>query len=95
MEFGNGELFINGMRLGSFKGMDVVEEESCGSDNDRVIGCLSDGATFEVSINICKTNRNALLSLVHGRRVTNNWLKMHGGVMGRKSLKERRRRKVD
>ena len=24
MEFGNGELFINGMRLGSFEGLDVV-----------------------------------------------------------------------
>lgn len=93
MEFGNGELFINGMRLGSFEGMDVVEEESCGSD--IVTGHLSDGATFEGSIDICKTNRNALLSLVHGRRVTNNWLKMHVGVMGRKSFKERRRRKVD
>lgn len=82
MEFGNGELFINGMRLGSFEGMDVVEEDSC--DCDIVTGHLSDGITFERTIDICKTNRNALLSLVHGRRVTNNWLKMHGGVMSRK-----------
>jgi hypothetical protein len=28
-------------------------------------------------------DRNFLLSLLHGRKVTNNWLKQHGGVMTR------------
>lgn len=93
MEFGNGELYIGGMRFGSFEEMDVVEEDSCDGDNDRVMGRLSDGATFEGSIDICKANRNALLSLFHGREVTNNWLKMHGGVMSRKSWAERKRRR--
>ena len=30
-------------------------------------------------------DRLAVLSLIHGRKITNNWLKMHGGVMIRKS----------
>ena len=32
----------------------------------------------------CDVNRNGLLSLIHGRTITNNWLKMHGGVMSRR-----------
>ena len=34
-------------------------------------------------------NRNILLSLWLGRKVTNNWLKQHGGVMTRKRGKKR------
>lgn len=33
----------------------------------------------------CRFDRLAVLSLIHGRKITNNWLKMHGGVMTRKS----------
>ena len=29
-------------------------------------------------------DRNTLLSFIHGRKITNNWLKIHGGVMSRK-----------
>ena len=36
-------------------------------------------ASFEIT---CE--RNDILSLVYGRKVSNNWLKMHGGVMSRK-----------
>lgn len=32
----------------------------------------------------CYVNRNLLLSALYGRKITNNWLKMHGGVMTRK-----------
>lgn len=34
-----------------------------------------------------KIDRNFLLTLLYGRKVTNNWLKMHGGVMTRKKGK--------
>ncbi len=37
-----------------------------------------------MQVDISYINRNLLLSLVHGRKVTNNWLKMHGGIMSRK-----------
>ena len=68
----------------------------------EVTSCLEDGletltkafvkmgttaATFTAAI-----NRMTLLSLFIGRRVTNNWLKMHGGVMYRQYRKGRKKR---
>ena len=36
-----------------------------------------------------KLDRNARLSLLYGRKITNNWLKMHGGIMTRKSSRRK------
>ena len=38
----------------------------------------------------CKAtvDQHAILSLLLGRKITNNWLKMHGGVMSRKGVKK-------
>ena len=38
-----------------------------------------------------KINRLAMLSLLHGHKITNNWLKRHGGVMSRKIHRRYRR----
>lgn len=43
--------------------------------------------SFEAKIYMDRCTR---LSLIYGCRITNNWLKMHGGIMTRKTLKERR-----
>lgn len=43
-------------------------------------------ATFTANV-----NRLTLLSIVHGHKVTNNWLKRHGGVMSRKIHRRYRR----
>ena len=32
------------------------------------------------------------LSLLYGMRITNNWLKMHGGIMARNGGKKKKRR---
>lgn len=40
----------------------------------------SETATFTVCI-----DKRTLLSILYGRKVTNNWLKLHGGIMVRKS----------
>lgn len=37
-----------------------------------------------------KLDRNTRLSLIYGRKITNNWLKMHGGIMTRKSSRSRK-----
>lgn len=44
---------------------------------------LASGESFtaEIELNICPLG---MLSLLTGRRITNNWLKYHGGVMQRK-----------
>ena len=33
--------------------------------------------------------RKMYLSLIYGRPITNNWLKMHGGIMGRTKRRKR------
>ena len=33
-----------------------------------------------------------VLSLMYGMRITNNWLKMHGGIMTRNGGKKKKRR---
>lgn len=37
-------------------------------------------------------DRLAVLSLIHGRKITNNWLKMHGCVMIRKGKGKKRKK---
>lgn len=40
---------------------------------------IPDTATFTAEV-----DRKAMLSLFYGHKITNNWLKRHGGVMSRK-----------
>lgn len=35
------------------------------------------------------SNRNGILSLFYGLPITNNWLKMHGGIMSRTKRRKR------
>lgn len=42
-----------------------------------------------------KLDRNTWLSLLYGRKITNNWLKMHGGIMTRKTSRSRKTRVVN
>lgn len=35
-----------------------------------------------------KLNRNVFMMLLYGRKITNNWIKMHGGIMTRKENKK-------
>lgn len=45
--------------------------------------------TFESKLHI---DRLDALSLLYGMRITNNWLKMHGGIMSRNGGKKKKRR---
>lgn len=38
----------------------------------------------------CEFDRNSILSIIYGKKITNNWLKMHGGVMSRKGTRRRK-----
>lgn len=53
---------------------------------DKVINKL-ETTELEATVTIYDIDINRLtwLGLIHGRKVTNNWLKMHGGVMTRKT----------
>lgn len=48
------------------------------------------GGTLEME---AKIERLDMLRLMYGRKITNNWLKMHGGVMGRRNGKKKKGRK--
>ena len=37
-----------------------------------------------------RITRKMCLSLIYGRPITNNWLKMHGGIMSRKVARRKR-----
>lgn len=56
-----------------------VEPEGCCIGVDLAVG---DDMTAEFT---CHVNRLTLLSLITGKRITNNYLKYHGGVMVRKA----------
>lgn len=57
------------------------------ADEEEIVKKLNScEATF--TLDTIDINRLTWLSLIHGRKVTNNWLKMHGGVMIREAWKK-------
>lgn len=75
------ELYINGKKIGMVSNISSISIDSDSGLNDipNINISKEQTASFEV---IC--GRNDMLSLVYGKKVSNNWLKMHGGVMSRK-----------
>lgn len=62
----------------------------CDFKDDTDIGLsISVPKSFEITIDNCKLNRNTWLSLIYGVRISNNWLKLHGGVMSRKIYRKK------
>lgn len=49
---------------------------------------VSSSFSFELPIEIPRLD---YLSLIYGRKITNNWLKLHGGVMVRQAYTRRRK----
>lgn len=52
----------------------------------------SDGSTTGTIEGKQQIGRLDVLSLMYGMRITNNWLKMHGGIMARNGGKKKKRR---
>ena len=50
-----------------------------------------DNETFTITFDKHYINLNLLLSVLNGRKITNNWLKMHGGIMTRKGKGRKRK----
>lgn len=93
-EFKNGTLYFGypetGEKLGDINivsGAISVEPES-----ENIGEPIQLGGEYTFTCD-CEIDRNVALSLVYGRRVTNNWLKMHGGVMSRKGARRRKHRR--
>lgn len=69
--------------INDVKGVELELDEP-GVDPEKFHLGLGGEATFTCD---CEIDRNSALSFVYGRWVTNNWLKMHGGVMKRRKRK--------
>lgn len=86
IKLGSVQMFINGQPLSHCDLVEMDMEFEDIKDNDKIVGHIPAPRkiTFE-----CKVKRNDMLSLIYGQKITNNWLKMHGGVMSRKIRKRK------
>lgn len=72
-----------------FEVTDVIieAEEFLEERGSKIMNFSHEKDSVEFTIDKSSINRNALLSLWYGRKVSNNWLKMHGGIITRKKRK--------
>lgn len=83
----DGQLYFEDRPVGRFEEMNItMEDESVEDLPEHLLTSWSDKMTFGIRL-----DNLTVLSLLSGRQVTNNWLKMHGGVLIRKGLKKRKR----
>lgn len=85
-------LYIGGRRIKKVKEINTdnvkIEDIRTEQETERCES-INIGGTLE----LVKIERMAMLSLAYGRKITNNWLKMHGRVMSRRSGKKKERKK--
>lgn len=81
-EISKGILYLNDKPIMEFDKFDICEPPI----TDEVPETMKFFQPQEITIEIetARIDKKDLLSLLLGRKVTNNWLKMHGGVMTRK-----------
>lgn len=73
--------------LGEINGSIKVEEAISDPEIDEEYEKLPFSNEATLTIDITDMDKCALLTLLYGFPITNNWLKMHGGVMRRKRRK--------
>lgn len=85
----DGQLYFRDKPVGGFHimniGMEIEDEE-----NEKLQEHILMSYSGEMTVNV-ELDSLTFLSLLGGRQITNNWLKMHGGVLIRKGLKKRKR----
>lgn len=63
-------------------------QEETGREVRSIMGIQEN---FEITLENVKITYRTRLSLLYGFKVTNNWLKLHGGIMERNGGKRKRR----
>lgn len=85
----DGQLYFRDKPVDGFHkmniGMEIEDEE-----NEKLPEHILTSYSGEMTVNV-ELDSLTVLSLLGGRQITNNWLKMHGGVLIRKGLKKRKR----
>lgn len=81
MNLSNGTIYFDGKPVA--KGIPELTLEAEPETTEEPV--LKIPKAQEVSFK-CKIDDKVLLHLIYGRPITNNWLKMHGGVMRRRRV---------
>ena len=87
----DGVIYFNGkpIMVGEIPELDIT----LNTEDEKEPAAYFHPDSNECSFGMTLTYRNAkkmCLSLIYGRMITNNWLKMHGGVMTRKIARRKR-----
>lgn len=85
-----GALYIDGKKVAD-KCEEIVETVEFDMDfRDRA---LNFPEKLTVTLSDFRLKRNAMLSLMYGKKITNNYLKLHGGIMTREVAGRKGKRK--
>lgn len=78
-----GTLYFNGQKMmDELTDVVVVEDTASEKEMPSLKTLQSDEISF--TVDNAYISQRFLLSLIMGRHISNNWLKMHGGIMERK-----------
>lgn len=89
-----GEVYIDGSLVCTMAGIPEITDvmvtplvEEC-----ERLGSIGESDPISITMKSVRIDTRQLLSLVFGRKITNNWLKMHGGIMVRNGGKKKWRK---
>lgn len=88
-----GALYVDGRKLGDIEELDFPIKPAQLSKTEKI------GQSVEIPKEItmefqARVTTRLLLTLVTGLPITNNWLKLHGGIMERKVQIEKARKMI-
>lgn len=89
----DGVLFIDGKPLSSVDDISSFEVNVMQTGESSAVLNITMEGSFTLSK--CWMDPRMVLSVVAGKRITNNWLKMHGGVMVRAKAYKRAERNIN
>lgn len=84
----DGKLYMDGVLIGEVKETSITAIETDDPEELKQGRCVFN---HEMTVSV-KIDPLSILSLLYGRKITNNWLKMRGGVMIRQCGKHRRKK---
>ena len=86
-----GIIYFNGkpMMVGEIPKLDITPNIEDEKEPVAYFHPVSNECSFDMTLPYRNAKRMCL-SLIYGRPITNNWLKMHGGVMIRKVARRKR-----
>lgn len=89
----DGVLFIDGKPLASVDDISSFEVNAMQTGESSAVLNITMEGSFTLSK--CWMDPRMVLSLVTGMRITNNWLKMHGGIVVRSKAYKRAKRNIN